>query len=88
MQISIITITGINLFSRERSSSSPKRLCSPKSMGVKDFLFVDAVSGAPIRRKEMAYAPRVDNRARRTRIEAILFGLIALIVLLVTWALS
>jgi hypothetical protein len=57
-------------------------------MGVKDFLFVDAVSGEPIRRTEMAYAPRDNSQARRFRIEAILFGLIALIVLLVTWAFS
>jgi hypothetical protein len=57
---------------------------------VKDFLFVDAVSRTPLRCEEEGEATSEWRlwRTRRNNLEVILFLLIALIILLASWAFS
>jgi len=55
---------------------------------VRDFLFVDAVSGAPLRREEKGYAPPSARRARRANLEIILVALVGFIILLASRAFS
>ena len=55
---------------------------------MKDFLFVDTVSGTPLRTGEKVYAPPGAKRGQKSGIVAVLVVLIAFIVLLATWAFS
>jgi hypothetical protein len=55
---------------------------------VKDFHFVDAVSGTPLSSDEKGYALPVATRMRRTKLAAILVVLIASVILLTLWAFS
>jgi hypothetical protein len=55
---------------------------------VKDIHFVDAVSGAPWSREDKVHTSPAARRMRRSSLEIILVALIALIILLASWAFS
>jgi hypothetical protein len=55
---------------------------------VKDFLFVDALSRAPVGREEENYAPPIKRENYRSGLKALLVAIIGLIILLASWAFS
>ena len=55
---------------------------------MKDFLFVDAVHGTPLGCEEKSYVPPTERQMRKSSLVTILVSLIALIILLVSWAFS
>jgi hypothetical protein len=55
---------------------------------VKDFQFVDAVSGAPLSRENRDDAPPSGRRIRRSNLKILFLALIVLIIWLATWVFS
>ena len=55
---------------------------------MKDFMFVDALSGTPLGAKGKDSVRPVQRRSRRASLETILVALIALIIILAAWAFS
>jgi hypothetical protein len=55
---------------------------------VKEILFVDAVSGTPLRRGEKDMRHRPFGECWRSSLVMLIGALVALIILLVTWAFS
>ena len=55
---------------------------------MKDFQFVDAVNGTPLGCEEKGYVPPSKWQMRKSSLVTILVSLIALIILLVSWAFS
>ena len=55
---------------------------------MKDFLFVDAVNGAPLGCEDKDYVPPSEWRMRKSSLVIILVSLIALIISLLSWAFS
>lgn len=85
---SVIAVGPINLFLPGLFCRSLEGPQSARKTSVKEILFVDAVSGMPLKHKEKVYPPRVAKRGKRSGIVAMFVALIAFIVLLATWALS
>jgi hypothetical protein len=55
---------------------------------VKDFVFIDAINGKPLKREDKGFVLPAERRMRRTTLKAILVALIGVIISLVWWGFS
>jgi len=82
------SVSSTNLFSRQTFMALAPRAAFAYNRSVRDFLFIDAVSGKPLRREEKGFVPRAEKRVQRSTLQAILIALIGVIISLVLWGFS